>query len=277
MDKSEINSVDTTLETHTPLTSAHPSDKFDRWWLLVLGVVVLLIVLALTSPDPYGRILTFIRDGLGTTLKVSIVSFLLVLVIGLVGGLGRISHNPIIKGIASLYVEVVRGIPLLVQILTWYFAFPAIVQDLGDRFNIEALKHFIPDPITMAIIALAFCYGAYMSEIYRAGIQSIPKGQMEAARSLGMTYIQAMRYVIIPQAFRMILPPIGNEFISIIKDSSLVSAVAVPDLTLRGRQFMATSMLAIETWMTVGLVYLVLTLFSARIVQWIESKTRLER
>ena len=129
----------------------------------------------------------------------------------------------------------------------------------------------------LAIIGLVFCYGAYMSEIYRAGIQSIPKGQMEAARSLGMTYFQAMRHVVLPQAFRVILPPIGNEFIALLKDSSLVSVVAVADLTRRGREYSSMHFNPIEVWLLVALLYLVMTLFSARVVNWIEKKTRFER
>ena len=128
----------------------------------------------------------------------------------------------------------------------------------------------------MAILGLTFCYAAYMSEIYRAGIQSISKGQNEAARSLGMTLGQAMRYIILPQAVRVILPPVGNEFISLLKDSSLVSVVSVADMTRRGREFMASNFLPIETWLMVALLYLVMTLISARIVAWIERKTRTE-
>jgi polar amino acid transport system permease protein len=116
-----------------------------------------------------------------------------------------------------------------------------------------------------------------MAEIYRAGIQSIPKGQMEAARSLGMSHIEAMRYIILPQAIRVILPPVGNEFISLLKDSSLVSVVAVADITRRGREFMAANFIPIETWSMVALIYLTMTLFSARVVTYIEHKTRLER
>jgi polar amino acid transport system permease protein len=128
----------------------------------------------------------------------------------------------------------------------------------------------------MAILGLTFCYSAYMSEIYRAGIQSIPKGQNEAARSLGMSHGQAMRYIILPQAVRVILPPVGNEFISLLKDSSLVSVVAVADMTRRGREFMAANFIPVETWMMIALLYLVMTLISARIVAWIERKTQTE-
>jgi polar amino acid transport system permease protein len=129
----------------------------------------------------------------------------------------------------------------------------------------------------MAIVGLTFCYGAYMSEIFRAGIQSIPKGQMEASRSLGMNYVQAMRHIILPQAVRVVLPPVGNEFVSLLKDSSLVSVVAVTDLTLRGRQYMSTHFDPIQTWTMVALLYLIMTLFSSRVVSWLEKRSRFER
>ncbi len=223
------------------------------------------------------RILLFVRDGIWVTFQTTVISFLMVMVVGLFGGLGRLSKNIFINGLATIYVEVIRGVPLLVQLLFWYFAFPSVVQQVGNSLNIEAFKNYLANPIGMAILGLTFCYAAYMSEIYRAGIISIPKGQMEAARSLGMSHIKAMRYIILPQAVRVILPPVGNEFISLLKDSSLVSVVAVADMTRRGREFMSANFIPIETWIMIALLYLVMTLFSARIVSWIEKKTRFER
>ena len=249
----------------------------DRWWFLVLAVIVLIILLITFKPDPFKRILVFVSDGLWVTVYSTLVSFVLVLFFGLLGGLGRLSKNKIINGMATVYVEVVRGIPLLVQLLFWYFAFPSVIKDLGKLLSIEALASYRANPLLMAILGLTFCYSAYMSEVYRAGIQSISKGQMEAARSLGMSYVQAMRYVILPQALRVILPPVGNEFITLLKDSSLVSVVAVADMTRRGREFMAANFIPVQTWIMIALLYLVLTLVSARVVNWIERKTRLER
>lgn len=249
----------------------------DNWWILVIFVVALIIYLVTTHPNPYLRIVNFVWEGIGVTLSVTVISFLIVLVVGLIAALGRLAKSKILSGIASVYVEVVRGIPLLVQLLFWYFAFPSVIQTIGKSLNYEPFENYLANPVGMAILGLSFCYGAYMSEVYRAGIQSIPKGQMEAARSLGMSYFEAMRYIIIPQAIRVILPPIGNEFISLLKDSSLVSVVAVADLTRRGREFMAANFIPIETWAMVALLYLVMTLFSARIVTWIEKRTRIER
>ena len=246
--------------------------RIDPWWGMVIGVVIIIILMVTTMPDPFMRILLFVRDGIGVTIFTTLASFVLILILGLIAALARISSNPILRGIATVYVEVIRGIPLLVQLLFWYFAFPSVVQGMGSALNIEIFKNYLADPIGMAIMGLTFCYAAYMSEVYRAGIQSIPRGQMEAARSLGMNYIQAMRFIIIPQAVRVILPPVGNDLISLLKDSSLVSVVAVADMTRRGREFMSKYFNPIETWVMIALLYLVLTLFTARIVCWIENK-----
>jgi polar amino acid transport system permease protein len=249
----------------------------DPWWGLVIVVAVLAAVLILVRPNPYGRIFRFVSDGILITVLATVVSFALVIVAGLIGGLGRISKSPVIYGIATLYVEVVRGIPLLVQLIFWYYAFPALVQGVGDQYGIALLSKFRAPALPMAIFGLTICYGAYMSEIYRAGIQSIPKGQVEAARSLGLSYAQTMRHVVLPQAIRVILPPMGNEFVSLLKDSSLVSVVAVADMTRRGQEFMSVNFIPLETWAMVALLYLVMTLFSARIVAWIEKRVRFER
>jgi len=260
---------------HIP--GAEPSTRIDAWWWLVALVVGFLALLLIFRPDPFWNILQFVQDGIVITVTVTLISFVLMLGIGMVGGLGRLSTNRVIYTVSTLYVELVRGIPLLVQLIAWYFAVPVIIQNIGKSIGSPALEGFQADPIVLAIIGLVFCYGAYMSEIYRAGIQSIPKGQMEAARSLGMTYFQAMRHVVLPQAFRVILPPIGNEFIALLKDSSLVSVVAVADLTRRGREYSSMHFNPIEVWLLVALLYLVMTLFSARVVNWIEKKTKFER
>lgn len=251
-----------------------PGLGMDRWWLLMVFVVGLIVFLTVAIPDPYGRAWAFLIDGIWITIGVTTASFLLTIVVGLVGGLGRLSKNRVINAASTLYVEVIRGIPLMVQLLFWYFAFPAIVQNIGRSMEIEAFIRYRPNPIVIAIMGLTICYAAYMSEIYRAGIQSIGKGQMEAARSLGMSQGQAMRYIVLPQALRVILPPMGNEFISLLKDSSLISVVAVADITRLGREFSAKTATPIQTWTLVALMYLVLTILSARVVAYIERKTK---
>jgi polar amino acid transport system permease protein len=250
------------------------SAKLDPWWWLVVGVAVLIALMMALKPDPYWKIFLFVRDGMWITVQLTLISFVLIIIIGMIGGLGRIAKNPVIHIIATLYVEIVRGIPLLVQLIWWYFAAPVVVKSIGSGIHFSAMAHYRSNAFVLAIVGLSVCYGAYMAEIFRAGIQSIHKGQMEAARSLGMTYFQAMRYVIMPQAFRVVLPPVGNEFIMLIKDTSLVSAVAMADMTRRGREYMAAHLNPIETWTLVALLYLILTLFAARIIAWLESRAK---
>ena len=235
---------------------------FTAWRLAFFGAIATVAALALLRPDPYLRILIFVPDGVLVTFQVTVGAILLALVLGLFTGLGRLSKNRIINGAASLYVEVIRGIPLLVQIFYIYYALGRLVH--------------IPD-LYSAVIAMAVCYGAYMGEIFRAGIQSIPRGQMEAARSLGMTHSQAMRHIIIPQAFKVVLPPIGNEFIALLKDSSLVSILAVSDLLRRGREFASESFSYFETYTVVALIYLVLTLFFSKLIGFMEERIGVDK
>lgn len=235
---------------------------FTAWRVAFFGAIAAVTFLAVTRPDPYFKILTFVPDGILVTFEVTVGAILLALVIGLFTGLGRLATHPLINGIASLYVEVIRGIPLLVQIFYIYYALGRIVH--------------IPD-LYSAIIAMAVCYGAYMGEIFRAGIQSIPRGQMEAARSLGMTHTQAMSHIIIPQAVKVILPPIGNEFIALLKDSSLVSILAVSDLLRRGREFASETFSYFETYTVVALIYLVITLFFSKLIGLLEERLGVDK
>jgi len=185
-----------------------------------------------------------IMQGLIMTLKISIVSLFFAIIIGLFVGLARISSNPALKHLSLIYVEIVRGTPLLVQIFIFYF-FIGTVLGL-DRF-------------TAGAAALSVFAAAYVAEIIRSGIQSIPPGQMEAARSLGMNYVQAMIYIILPQAFKRTLPPMAGQFINLIKDSSLVSVISITDLTKAGREVVSGTFAPFEVWFTVALLYLVLT------------------
>lgn len=196
-------------------------------------------------------------DGLYMTLKISVISLFFSIVIGLMTALMRISDNPFTKNIAILYIEVIRGTPLLVQIFIVYFF-------LGTIFDLERF--------TAGVIALSVFTGAYVAEILRSGIQSISVGQMEAARSLGMTYPKAMMYVILPQAFKRTLPPMAGQLINLIKDSSLVSVISITDLTKAGREVVSGSFATFEVWFTVAGLYLVLTFTLSWIIQRIEKR-----
>ncbi len=240
----------------------------SAWNISFFGAIAILVALPLLKPEPYSKIIPFARDGILVTLLVTIAAIVCALAIGLLAGLGRISRFKPVNLIATIYVEVIRGIPLLVQLFYIYYALPPLIKAAGlDRFI-----HL--DGPSSAILAMSICYGAYMAEIFRAGLQSLPKGQMEAALALGMSRGQAMRKVILPQTVRVILPPIGNEFIALLKDSSLVSILAVSDLLRRGREFASTSFMYFESYTVVALVYLVMTLFFSRLVAMMEDKLR---
>ena len=230
---------------------------FSSWQITFFGAIAVLILLPVLKPDPYLRILKFLPDGILITFEVTVMAIICATFIGLLTGLGQISRNVVYNRVATVYVELIRGIPLLVQLFYIYFA-------LGKFLKIQGM--------VAAVIAMAICYGAYMGEIFRAGIQSIPKGQMEAAIALGMSRGQALRLIILPQTMRVILPAIGNEFIALLKDSSLVSVLAISDLLRRGREFASTSFLYFESYTMVALVYLVLTLFLSRMVAIMEER-----
>lgn len=263
---------------------------FSSWRIAIFGALILLIVLPLINtaevqgplrtfwqglfpsaePDRtllaiqsgeyrnhYWSVLRFLPSGLAITFQVTVLSISVATFIGLFAGLGQISRNRLINRIATVYVEIIRGIPLVVQIFYIYYS-------LGQFLKLEG--------VLAAVLALAVCYGAYMGEIFRAGIQSIPKGQMEAALALGLTRSQALRYIIIPQTIKVVLPAIGNEFIALLKDSSLVSILALTDLMQRGKQYATQSFAYFETFTMVALVYLVLTLFLSRLVGIMEER-----
>jgi polar amino acid transport system permease protein len=195
--------------------------------------------------------------GLILTLEISVISIILGIIIGLITGLARLSSNPAPKWLAIGYIELIRGTPLLVQIYIFYFF-------IGQVFRLSSFM--------AGVLALSFFAGAYIAEIIRAGIQSIHRGQMEAARSLGMNYPQAMRYIILPQAFKRILPPLAGQFISLIKDSSLVGVIALVELTRAGREIGTSTFNYFEVFFTVAALYLILTFSLSMVVQFLERR-----
>lgn len=236
------------------------------WWLLIILAAVAYMTFRIATDTTYQNIFNIILRGLQITVYVTIVSFVLSLVIGLLAGLGRISRNGIIRNVAIAYIEFIRGVPILVLIFTIALVIvPAIVSTLG--LNRDTIS-----PTSRAIAALALIYGAYLAEIFRAGIESIGRGQMEAARSLGMSHTQAMRFIILPQAFRNVLPAVGNDFIAILKDSSLVSVLGVRDLTQVSRLHASSSFQYNETFFTLTFFYLAMTLVLSLFLQWLQRR-----
>ncbi|GAB4545479.1 MAG: hypothetical protein OHK0023_03810 [Anaerolineae bacterium] len=262
-------------------------------------------------------------EGIFLTAYIAVVAFLLAVIIGLIAGLMRLSTNPILYNVATAYVEVLRGIPLVVTLLIVGFVvspwlrddFPqyvpflqlliaaaallvAAIQGYEKRGYIRIDPAVFWQPIVVAgvmgtllilgvgwfganseldlnargILGLSLCYGAYLAELFRAGIQSIGRGQMEAARSLGMNYVQAMRYIILPQAFRVVLPPLGNEFIAMIKDTATLLVLGINEMTQRARIFAASTLLVFESYLTIGVLFLCMTLFLSFMVRTVERR-----
>jgi polar amino acid transport system permease protein len=205
--------------------------------------------------------------GLWITLKLSVIATILGIIIGVIGGISRISSNPALKWTTIVYVEIIRGSPLMVQILIWYFVLGTVINDLLVAYGLTRLPTF-----WYGVASLACFAGAYVTEIVRAGIQSIHRGQTEAARSLGMTYAQSMLHIILPQALRRILPPLAGQFISLIKDSSLLGIIAIRELTKAAREAVSASLQPFEVYLLLGVLYLVLTFSLSMVVQHLERR-----
>ncbi len=260
------------------------------WWALILVFTGLILIYLIFADADYRDTFLFLKDGMVVTLRITLFSFPLATTIGLLVGLGRTSKNTAFFTAATLYVEVVRGIPLVVLILIIAFGLVPIGVDLVNRlgqWGIErnmaglfgGLAQFSIRSIPMemrAIIALSIGYGAFEAEVFRAGIESIGKGQMEAARSLGMTYFKAMRLVILPQAIRRILPPLGNDFIALLKDSSLVTVLAVNELTQLTRLRRSSTFRVMEAFNVVAFLYLSMTLALSGFVRVLERRMHIE-
>ena len=197
--------------------------------------------------------------GAGITIEITALSVFFGMLIGIIVALVRMSDFKILRWLGNVYVDFIRGTPLLIQIFLVYFALPSIIGHRVDAFF-------------AAISACSINSGAYVAEVFRGGIHSIDVGQMEAGRSLGMTWWQTMRYIILPQAFKRIIPPLGNEFIAMLKDSSLVSVIGFEELTRRGQLIIARTYASFEIWMAVAIIYLILTFTVARLTGLLERK-----
>lgn len=238
------------------------------WWVVIVIAVGTYVAISVLASPRYREVFQFILPGLRVTLQATFAAYGLALIIGLFAGLMRVSRNPVLYAVSTLYVEIIRGIPMLVILLYAGFVIsPRLRDSTGGAITLTDLQE--------AILGLAIGYGAYLAEVYRAGIESIHRGQMEAARSLGMTYAQAMRYVVLPQAIRVILPPLGNDFIALLKDSSLVAVLAIPDLLQMGRLYISRTFRAFEGYNSVALVYLVMTMLLSLLVRWVERRWRI--
>jgi len=242
-----------------------PTGALQRvpWWALLLVVGGLAALYGILNSAVYIETYQFLAAGVIVTIQLALTAYAVALVLGLVAALGQLSKHPIPYTISRLYIEIIRGVPLLVQLL--YIAFvvtPALADLTGQRW--------LRNDIVRATLGLGIGYGAYLAEVYRAGIESIPRGQTEAARSLGMSYWQTMRHIVLPQAVRVILPPLGNDFISMLKDSSLASVISVQELTYSGSLLNARTFRSFQTYNMVALLYLTMTLVGSLGVRALE-------
>jgi polar amino acid transport system permease protein len=268
------------------------------WWLLLIALLVILFVASVSDRHPYPVVWNAVQQGIWVTIRVSVIAYSVAIVLALIVALMRRSSNPIIYQIVTLYVESVRGIPTLV--LVYYMALAAIPKliqvgnNFGEWLTWVKITLLITDNtvyhITFqgigstlanfgvrdfpneyrAIIGLAISYSAFLSEIFRAGIESIGVGQHEAASSLGMTRWQVMRLIVLPQAIRVVIPPLANDFIAMLKESSLVSILGVEDITRQGQTYAASTFTFFQVYNVVALTYLVLTLSLSMLVKLLE-------
>ena len=282
-----------------PLLQPHPVTKIEvvrevrnwreyPWWFIALLLIAGLAAFTIQSRENYREAFIWILAGLHITIRTSLISYAIAIFLGLLTGLGRISRNVILNNLARLYVELIRGIPMIV--LIFFIALvgvPSVVDglnSLGFWFEEQGITPlailftaFTNQSIPMnvrAIVALSVTYGAFLAEIFRAGIQSIGRGQMEAARSVGMSNGQAMRYVILPQAIRNVLPALGNDFVAMVKDSSLVSVLAVRDITQVSRLYAGSTFRFKEAYSSLAFMYLTITVALSLGVQAIERRLR---
>lgn len=255
------------------------------WWLLVAIAITFYIIYLIITDESIRKTFWFISGqnpaelsagnvffkGITITLTVSVCAYSLAVCIGLVFGLMRSSSNRILFNIASFYVELTRGVPMLVLLLYVAFALTPIVVNMLNSIGIPISTRDIPGEMR-AIAALAIGYGAFSAEIFRAGIQSVDHGQHEAARALGMGYFKTMRLVVLPQAIRRILPALGNDFIAMVKDSSLVAILGVQDLTQLTRLYYSGNFLYMQALTMLAFIYLVLVVLLTRLVRLMEAR-----
>ncbi len=271
------------------MAASHPSgspDANDRpWWLVVLVLIALILAGVIIANNLYAQVFTTVIKGLGVTVFVTLAGFTLATALGLGIALMGLSGSAVLRQVARFYTEVIRGIPILV--LLFYIAFvgapalvglinlilsPLVAQGLVEPMQVRDLSL-----MWRAILALMIGYSAFIAEVFRAGILAVDKGQIEAAKALGLKGTQRFRLVIFPQALRTILPPLGNDFVAMVKDSSLVSVLGVADITQMGKVYASGSFRFFETYSIVAYVYLILTIGLSLLLRRLEQRLRLGR
>ena len=253
-------------------------DKDFPWWLLAAGTIGAFFLYRIVTDDLHSQILGTLSKGVKITIFVTLVGFALASVLGLLLALGSMSKYLVVRQVTRFYVEIVRGIPMMVLLL--YVAFvlaPALValrNYLGDAVGLDPIRMRDFSLLWRATIALMIGYSAFIAEVFRAGLLAVDPGQIEAANSLGLSRWQRFRFIVFPQAIRMILPPLGNDFIAMIKDSSLVSVLGVLDVTQLGKVTAAGNFRYFETYNVVALVHLFMTVTLLLLLRRLEAHLR---
>ncbi|WP_299870399.1 amino acid ABC transporter permease [uncultured Hoeflea sp.] len=252
------------------------------WWLAAAGALALFLAVQIAVNDLYSQIFAIVSKGVGITVFVTLVGFTLATLFGLLLAVMGLSNSLALRQIARFYVEIIRGIPILVLlfyiafvgapgfVIAWNFAMTPLIE----AGWIEPMRVRDVSLLWRAIIALTIGYSAFISEVFRAGILAVDAGQIEAAKALGLTRLQRFRFIVLPQAIRTILPPLGNDFIAMIKDSSLVSVLGVADLTQMGKVYASGSFRFFETYSIVAYVYLLLTVSLSLGLRALEKRLR---
>ena len=255
-----------------------PQGKRDEdfpWWLVILGFTGLWLFWEVLSRDYYAAVLQTLAKGIGVTIAVAVIAYLGACLIGLGLAMMSLSRHLVLRQIARLYIEVMRGVPIIVLLLYVAFAIsPALVAGVNALAGEEVWRPRDFPLIARAAIALMLAYSAFLAEIFRAGLQAVPVGQIEAAQALGLSGWQRFRHITLPQAFRLILPPLGNDFVAMVKDSSLVSVLGVADITHLAKVTAAGNFRYFETYNVAALLYLVMTIGLSLLLRRIEARMR---
>ena len=249
-------------------------DKDFPWWLVIVVVTGLYLFWEVLSDDVYAQALALLSKGVKITVLVTLVAYATACLLGLLLALGGLSRWIVLRQACRLYIEVMRGVPIIVLLLYVAFvAVPALVA-LWNWMGLPTARARDVPLLWRAVVALALAYSAFLAEIFRAGLQAVDKGQIEAAEALGLNGWQRFRFIVFPQAFRMVMPPLGNDFVAMVKDSSLVSVLGVTDVTQLGKVTAAGNFRYFETYNVVALIYLTITITLSLILRRLETRLR---
>ena len=260
------------------LIPTSPNDKDFPWWLLAVVAIGVFLFWQVLIDDTYASVLATLRKGIWVTVYVTLVSYAMACALGLGLALAGMSRSLILRQCARFYIEVVRGVPIIVLLL--YVAFvlaPAMVAGwnwIAESIGLDPVRTRDFSLLWRAVIALTVAYSSFLAEVFRAGLQSVDKGQIEAAEALGLNRWHRFRFIVFPQALRTILPPLGNDFVAMVKDSSLVSVLGVTDITQLGKVTAAGNFRYFETYNVVALVYLTMTISLSLLLRNFEKRMR---